>query len=340
MNRGNAWRSKQEYDRAIADCTEAIRLDPKLAVAYNNRGFAWNEQEEYDRAIADYDEAIRLDPKYAAAYSNRGFAWHDKGEHDRAIADYTEAIRLDPKLAVGYNNRGSAWRRQGRIRPGHRRLRPRRSGSTPSMPPPTPIAASPGRTRGITTGPSPTTPRRSGSTPRTPPPTAIVASPGTSKSEYDRAIADSTEAIRLDPKHAIAYNNRGNAWYFKGEFDRAIADCYEAIKLSCPHSQPLQHDRRDPGHVARSQVSRRAKRYRICQGTADLSGWSDHVHLSTLAAAHAEAGEFEAAVQFQEKALNLADDASRGNYIIRIKLLRANQPLRMTARSPAAPATR
>ena len=58
----------------------------------------YGDKGDYDRAIADYDEAIRLDPRYAVAYYNRGVAYCDKGDYDRAIADYNEAIRLDPKL--------------------------------------------------------------------------------------------------------------------------------------------------------------------------------------------------------------------------------------------------
>ena len=88
---------------------EALRLDPKLAMAYNNRGFAYSKKGDLDRAIADFDEAIRLDPKYALAYLNRGNAYYRKGDQDRAIADYNEAIRLDPKLALAYYNRGIAY---------------------------------------------------------------------------------------------------------------------------------------------------------------------------------------------------------------------------------------
>ena len=86
-NRGDAHRSKGEIDRAIADLTEAIRLDPKYAIAYSNRGLAYSDKDENDRGIADLTEAIRLNPKFAKAYNNRGFAYQRKGENDRAIAD-------------------------------------------------------------------------------------------------------------------------------------------------------------------------------------------------------------------------------------------------------------
>ena len=72
-------------------------------------------KKDYDKAIADYDEAIELDPKDAVAYNNRGVAWYAKNEYDKAIADFNEAIRLDPEDAVAYINRGNAWYAKKRI---------------------------------------------------------------------------------------------------------------------------------------------------------------------------------------------------------------------------------
>jgi tetratricopeptide (TPR) repeat protein len=107
---GNVWSEKKEFDRAIADYDQAIKLDPKYIDAYNNRGLAWNEKKEYDRAIADLDQAIKFDPNYAKAYYNRGVSWNGKGEYDRAIADCDRAIKLAPKYTKAYSNRGFAWR--------------------------------------------------------------------------------------------------------------------------------------------------------------------------------------------------------------------------------------
>ncbi len=109
IQRGAAWYDKNQYDKAIADLNEAIRLDPTYAIAYNNRGVAWQHKKEYDKAIADLNEAIRLEPTYAIAYNNRGNAWRDKKNYDKAIADYNEAIRLDPKDADVHN--ALAWLR-------------------------------------------------------------------------------------------------------------------------------------------------------------------------------------------------------------------------------------
>src|SRR5262245_37976109 len=95
-------------DERIAACTRQISSGRwkgrDLSVTYNNRGYAYRNKGDYDRAIADHNEAIRLDPKNASAYSYRGLAYDEKGEYDRAIADHNEAIRLDPKDTGVYNN--------------------------------------------------------------------------------------------------------------------------------------------------------------------------------------------------------------------------------------------
>jgi tetratricopeptide (TPR) repeat protein len=112
-NRCWAYSDKGNPDRAIDDCNEAIRLDPKLANAYVNRGKAYSDKDDFDRAIADYDQAIELNPKSSMAYNNLCDAYLDKGDNDQAITDCNQAIGLDPKFAVAYRNRGNAYRYKG-----------------------------------------------------------------------------------------------------------------------------------------------------------------------------------------------------------------------------------
>src|ERR1700704_4530674 len=60
----------------------------KPAEAFNNRGVAYRLRSDYDRAIADYAQAIKLNAKFVAAFVNRGVAYDKKGDFDRAIQDY------------------------------------------------------------------------------------------------------------------------------------------------------------------------------------------------------------------------------------------------------------
>jgi tetratricopeptide (TPR) repeat protein/tRNA A-37 threonylcarbamoyl transferase component Bud32 len=109
IRKGDEWLHQKEYDKAIKEYDEAIRLDPRSALAFSNRGLAWhNGKKDYDKAIQDYTEAIRLDPKSDVAFANRGLAWHyGKKNYDKALKDFDEAIRLDPKWAFPFSRK--AW---------------------------------------------------------------------------------------------------------------------------------------------------------------------------------------------------------------------------------------
>ncbi len=195
-NRGNVLRDMSEYEKAIADYNDALRIDPRNAFAFNGRGLLWSKKNEPDKAIADFTAAIRIDPQFAWAYKNRGFAWSKKVEYDKAIADYTEAIRSDPKYVIAYTDRGDAWTKKNEY-----------------------DKAIADYTEAIRSDPKNVWAYTSrGDT-------------WTKKNEDDKAIADYTEAIQIDPKSVWAYTNRGDAWIKKNEDDKAIADYTEAIRI-------------------------------------------------------------------------------------------------------------
>ncbi len=102
--------------RAIADCDEAIHLDPDSPVAYNNRGVAYRERGEYEQALDDYSQAILLDPGFASPYNNRGNVYRDLGQYERAIAAFDQAIQLSPNYATAYNNLGWTYFNLGEFR--------------------------------------------------------------------------------------------------------------------------------------------------------------------------------------------------------------------------------
>src|SRR3974377_723854 len=102
-----------EQTGAIADVDEATRLNAKDAGTLADRANAYYTKGDYDRAIADYDALISLNPRDADALRNRGDAYRNKGNYDRAIADFDEVIRLNPKDAYAFNNRGIAYTKTG-----------------------------------------------------------------------------------------------------------------------------------------------------------------------------------------------------------------------------------
>jgi tetratricopeptide (TPR) repeat protein len=115
FEQGYAAHRKGNFSAAIADYSEAIRLDPNHARAYSNRGMAYQAKRDLNRAIADFSTAIRLAPTLSAAYLNRGIAILAKGDVDKAIDDFTEAIRLDSKSVLAYRMRAAAHEKMGHM---------------------------------------------------------------------------------------------------------------------------------------------------------------------------------------------------------------------------------
>jgi tetratricopeptide (TPR) repeat protein len=104
-------------DTRIAGCTALIQTGQdtprNLSVIYNNRGSAYNTKRDYDRAIQDFNEAIRLNPNDSDNYRELGIACYGKGDYDRAIQDYNLAIHLNSNDASAFYRRGDAFSGRG-----------------------------------------------------------------------------------------------------------------------------------------------------------------------------------------------------------------------------------
>src|SRR5262249_18456116 len=106
-------------DRLITVCTRAIEAGGSAkdrSVAYDNRARGYQAKGDFDRALADYNESIRLDPRNAYAYDNRGDLYRENGEYERAISDYSAAIRVDGTFLSAYLDRGMAYEAMGNLR--------------------------------------------------------------------------------------------------------------------------------------------------------------------------------------------------------------------------------
>ena len=176
--------------------TEAIRLKPDFADAYNNRGVTRKALGDMAGAIQDYMEALRLAPQMDEAYNNRATARSLTGDLDGALQDYTEAIRLNPQNALAYYNRGNAYLARGEL-----------------------PAAIGDFTEGIRLKPDDSDSYHN---------RAIARSTG---GDLEGALADYSEAIRLKPGSAETYYGRGKVRKAAGDVDGAINDYGEAIGL-------------------------------------------------------------------------------------------------------------
>jgi tetratricopeptide (TPR) repeat protein len=125
--------------------------------------------------------------------------------------------------------------------------------------------------------------------------------------EYDDAIGDFSSSLDLVPENAVAYRNRAMAYSHKKEWAKAIEDCDKVLELE-PESAV--------GHNAVAWILCTAPDAKVRDGkralaaaqkACELTGYKNGGYLDTLAAAYAELGQFDKAVEWQEKALKAGD---------------------------------
>lgn len=254
-----------------------------------------------DTAFDHFDAAVKANPNDNWVLFMRAASNHERGKYDECVADYTEYLKKLPNTASAINNRGNAY---------------------------------------------------------------------VSKKDYDKAIEDYTAVLALDPKYTLAYSNRSSAWLGKKEYQKAIDDCDKAIELDPKYGTAYwyraralaklkRYDEAGKGFETAAKLDPTAARfnsqawflatcpdekYRDGKKALELAkkaleqvgqdaawGFRD-----TLAAAHAETGDFEAAVAELTKALEAKETKGakpptadeRKKMETRLELYKAKKPFR------------
>ena len=202
FGRGFVYSHAGRYDKAIADDTRALELTPNQPKVYFNRGIAYGNLGQWDKAIADYSTAIGIDSNYSQALYNRGVCYATLEQWDKAIADYSRSVRIDPKQPLVYSNLGVAYIKTGL---------PEKAIADFSVA----IALDPHFARaysnlGLTYG---------------------------NLGQWEKAIANYDMAIQNDPNFANDYYNRGYAYNNLGQWDKAIADFSMAIRINAAYAK-------------------------------------------------------------------------------------------------------
>jgi len=259
LKRGITFAVRGDYEIAIEDFTEALKLQPNNGNIYALRGRTYvakaskevtsvaddfseitvsaygtltpKQTEDYEQAISDFTKAIKLEPKNAVNYRENARVYDCKKNYDKAIADYSQAIRLDPNDAKAYSGRGEAYYNKGdqdkAIADFNQaiRLNPNYSEAYCNL---GAVYYNKGDYDKAIAYLN----------------QAIRLNPDYSKayygrgdsylnkSDYNKGIADLNQAIRLDPNYAEAYHRRGEVYRIKGDYDKAIADYSQAIRLN------------------------------------------------------------------------------------------------------------
>ena len=270
--RGNVYRDRSQYETAVKDYDQAIKLKPDMYLAYFERGLARTRNGQHDLAIPDYDQTLKLKPDFPPAFHDRGIAYLHKGQYDRAIQDFDQAIKLKPDYPLALNSRGLAYLHKGqydraiqdfdqaiKLNPtytdaiNNRRIAGEKLAAAKPVPPPAqppapaaPAPAAPAPAAAQPPAPAPAPAPAAAQPPAAAPNYAQLRSWCYERANFDQRLEGCAAVIdgRREPPESLAeaFRNRGIAYAGKSQFDRAIQDYDQAIKLK-PDSSPAYFDR-------------------------------------------------------------------------------------------------
>jgi tetratricopeptide (TPR) repeat protein len=266
----NRTAGQSEAARGLSKNAAGARPGLRTAPELVSSGDEWCVKQEYDKAIEDYNAALKLDPRHAPALMSRARAWRLKHYRERELADYDAAIKLEPANPLYRVARAECWSARGMHEPA--------------------MADYAEALRLDANNP------------------AIWVSRGNEcrkDLKIDAAIADFNQAIRLDPRYAPAYVARGNTWKQIGRSDLAIQGFSDLIRINPEEAVAHQLLARILA-TAQLPQSRNGKWARDeATRACELAHWIDPDAIDTLAAACAEAGDFQSAVNWQNLAIKL-----------------------------------
>ena len=97
QQRAYAAATNQQFQDAINDYGEAIKISPEDARIYEQRAAVEMKLNDMDKALADYSEAIKIKPNEVRYYGYRSYIYEVKGDIKNSMADTDKVLKLDPK---------------------------------------------------------------------------------------------------------------------------------------------------------------------------------------------------------------------------------------------------
>jgi tetratricopeptide (TPR) repeat protein len=273
--------TSEELTTVISLCDRGLQGTPTAellsslrrlsAWAHNRRGEMFADAQRSDDAIQDFQVAISMDPNCSLAIHNRGVTFAQRNQFAAALRDFNRVIELNPGLAVAYRNRAELLAALGRME-----------------------EAVADYNQAIS------------SLPEDPSLLCARAHAYQRVGDFSYATADVNRAIKLAPHDPELITQRGSLAAEQGKFEEARNDFRDAIAADATRADAyrslawLQATCSDPRYRDAQQALAHAEK------AAKLSPEDDYLILDTLAAANACSGNFNNAIDLEEKALAAA----------------------------------
>jgi tetratricopeptide (TPR) repeat protein len=294
-----------EYTQIAEICSQAEASEPSPATAQfaknlrswalNRRGQLKAEAGQDQEAILDFTAAVEADPTCWRAIHNRGVLVAQAGQFEKAFDDFARTIELNPKFAKAYSNRGALFMVANNLKDARQDY-----------------------DHALALDPS-----------------LAVAHRGDGRvcqlmGDTNSALAHYNASIQLAPNDAYAIACRADLLTDLGRYAEANAEYNRAIDADPKSTQAQCGSAWLLATCPDRTVRKPDLAIQRAQTVIELGGDSDAVSFDTLAAAQANAGDYEAAMSSVRHAIALAPAEERDAYKQRFLLYQQAKPYRIS----------
>ena len=292
-----SWQQSKIYADSLTLWRDTVKKNPAAWMAHTNLGAELDDQGRFSEAMQEYQAALRINPNDSGAHNNLATHLARLGKFQEAIQQWEEALRIQPNHAEAHGNLAYALAQSERVPEAFEHWE-RALKISPDL-------ASVHYDYGV-----------------------ALAQAG----EADKAIRHFERVLQLNPRNADAHYRMGLALHRQGNVESAIAHYGKALELD-PQLRAAQHTL--SWLLATTPDARwrnGAEALELAKRLAQSSAGSDPQILDTLAAAYAESGEFDRAIETATEALNLL--ATQSSPLLakgigaRLRLYQSHRPYR------------
>ncbi len=288
---------ENRLDDAIFHARKALEIQPDSADAHSRLGVALSASGQNEEASIHFKKALETQQIRPRMHYNIATLLLNSGHLDEAIAEFNKELQIQPEFVEAHNNLGIALTSKGEL-----------DGALAHF------------QKALELDPH---------LPKAHHNIAIIL---LRQGQLDQAVAHLQKELQVNPVSAEAHNDLGIAWSQQGRIDQAISEWQKTLELqpgnlnACCNLVWVFATFPDDG------IRSGAKAVALGEHALKLSGEKDPRIYRLLAAAYAENGQFDKAIETAERGLELA--TKQGNYAAanaiesNIDLYRRSLPLR------------